>query len=357
MRSRFVMTTVVAVALACLAAPLLAQQPGGGQGGQGGQRGGRGGGGFGGFGGGGGGFGFGGGGGTSRLTLLNVEAVQKELELVDEQLTAINKVREELRPMRGRGGDGQPGGRGRGGDGQPGGRGRRGGGDNPPTNPPRNPPGASLSSPAEWYFVQQEAQPPQRRGGGGAGGAGGGGFGGFQLTEEQRAEFEKQRLERLKQEKDKLAEILLPHQMKRLNEIYYQQLGASVVDDPDVVAELKITDDQKKKFTTVRTENQEAMRTAMQEIFQGGNRGAGGGGFQMTDEQRAKMTEARKKNDDKIFAVLTEEQRKKLDELKGKAFAMPEGALRGRGGFGGGGAPGGAPGGRGRGGNNPNPNP
>src|SRR5262245_13609017 len=221
MRSRVVMATVVATALACLAATLHAQDQGQkgqrGQRGQGGQPGGRGTGGFGGFGGGFGGFGgFGGRGGTSRLQLLNVEAVQKELELVDEQLTAIQKVRDELRPMGFGGRGGAPGG-------DAGGRRRGGnGGNNPPPN------GASLQS-ADLYFVQAQ-QPPgqggqggQGRRGGGQGGAGG--FGNFQLTDEQRAEFEKQRLERLKQEKDKLAEILLPHQMKRLNEIYIQQLG------------------------------------------------------------------------------------------------------------------------------------
>ena len=39
--------------------------------------------------------------------LLRVDAVAKELELVDEQVTAIAKVRDELQPMRGRGGAGR----------------------------------------------------------------------------------------------------------------------------------------------------------------------------------------------------------------------------------------------------------
>jgi Spy/CpxP family protein refolding chaperone len=138
-------------------------------------------------------------------------------------------------------------------------------------------------------------------------------------------------------------------------------LGVNVVDDPDVVAELKITEDQKKKFAEVRTANQESMRTLMQEIFQpaaggagneGGQRGRGGFG-QMTEEQTAKMTAARKANDEKILAVLTAEQKTKLDEMKGKAFAMPENAGRGRGGPGGAPGAGGAPG-RARGGNNNN---
>ncbi len=320
---------VVAVALMCTAHVLAQEQGQRGQRGQQGQRGqGRGGFQF------GGGFGgFGGGFGTSRLGLLRIEEVQKELELVDEQLTAIQKVRDELQP---RGGFGERG-RGRGGEGN---RGRRGG-NNPGGNNP--PPSASLSNPADWYFVQQEAQPPQR---------GQRGQRGTPPTAEELAQREKERAERLKQEKDKLAEILLPHQMKRLNEIYYQQLGERVVDDPDIVAALKITPEQKEKFAAVREENQAAMRTMMQELFAGGNRGEGGRGFQFTEEQRTKLADARKKNEEKLFAVLTDAQRKQLDELKGKPFDMPEQTFgRGRGG------PGGGAGGRGRGGDNPRPNP
>ena len=171
-------------------------------------------------------------------------------------------------------------------------------------------------------------------------------------TPEERAEAEKRRAESEKAEREKLAEILSPHQMKRLNEIYYQQLGTGIFENATAVAELKITDDQKAKVAEIRTANQESSRAAMQELFAGG---AGGGG--LSDEQRTKLADMRKKNDDKLLAVLTADQTKKLEELKGKPFAMPENAFgRGRGGPGGGGPPGGAPGGR-RGGNNNPPNP
>jgi hypothetical protein len=57
----------------------------------------------------------------------------------------------------------------------------------------------------------------------------------------------------------------------------------------------------------------------------------------------------RKESDEQVLAVLTEEQRKQFDEMKGEPFEMPEGGF-GRGGFGGGfggGGPGGFDGGRG----------
>src|SRR6478735_4825343 len=63
--------------------------------------------------------GFGGfGGGGSKLGLLRIEAVQKELGLTEEQIASIKKLSDELRPM-GRGGRGGEGGgqrRGRGGN-------------------------------------------------------------------------------------------------------------------------------------------------------------------------------------------------------------------------------------------------
>jgi len=142
---------LAAIAMTCLAISALAQQPG--QRGERG-RGGAPGGGFPMFGGGGGNF-------TSRLSLLRMPEIRKELELADEQVAAIETLDEELRAKypTGRGGPGGPGG-------QPGGdRGRR----------PGNNEGASLNVPVQWYFVQQN-QPP------GQPGQGRGGRGGPQMT-------------------------------------------------------------------------------------------------------------------------------------------------------------------------------
>jgi hypothetical protein len=292
------------LALIGLALPLVAQQREEGRGrGPGGP-------------GGGGGMFFGGGGFVSRLGLLRVEAVQKELDLVEEQLAAIQKLQEEMRPM-GRG-FGPPGGPG---DGQRG-RGPRDGerkGDG--KNSDR---GASqLRIPTDWYFVQN--QQPERRP-----------FGG-ELTEEQRREFAQARLERARQEKAKLAEILLPHQMKRLNEIYYQQMGVAALDDEDVAKELNISASQKDQVAKLREENRSSMQSQMQDLY----RNAG-------DDREATMRKAgelRRANDKKLLeqavALLTAEQKQKLEELRGKPFDLPEGALFGGRGPGGPGGPGG----------------
>jgi hypothetical protein len=279
------------------------QQRGDGQKGEGRGRGGPGGGMF-----------FGGGAGMSRMMLLGIPEVQKELELADEQVKEIQKIQEEFR-ARFRGGPGGPGA-------GPGGRGR-GDGNRGDGNRGEAKRGDRTSNavPADWYFVQAQQEQPRRPGGGA----------GFQITEEQRAEIEKRRLEQGREERAKLAEILLPHQLERLTQIYVQLAGVEALRDEEVAKELGISDAQAAKLTEVRNANREELGPQMRELF------GGGGGDR--DAIRAKMDELRKAGDAKILAVLTSEQQKKFEELKGKPFKMPEGFGRG--------GPGGGPGRRG----------
>jgi hypothetical protein len=321
MRFRFLMT-VAAAAFIGLAAIVPAQErperrgPGGPPGG---------------FGGGGGMMMMGGGGSfINRLFLLRLPLVQKELELVDEQLTAIQKLQEEMGRGRGPGGPGGPGG----GDEQRGrGRGRPEG--KADGNKSGNGAAFQRAVPADWYFVQaqeQDQQRFQRRPGGGQ-----------PPTEEERRQFEQLRLERARQEKAKLAEILLPHQMKRLTEIFVQVTGVGALQDEDIAKELGITDAQKGAITSVRQANGEALQTLGRELA------AAGGGEADRDANRAKVAELRKAGDAKVLELLSAEQKAKWEELKGKPFDLPEEALRSAfGGFGGRGP--GGPGGRGPGG-------
>jgi hypothetical protein len=280
---------LAAVALIGLTASVMAQQPG--QQGQDRNRGG-----------GGGGFMFGGGFLRSRISFLRIPEVKKELELADEQVAEIEKVNEELQakyPMFG----------GRGGGGPPGGR--RGGTNN------NNNEGALQIVPARTYYVALQEANQQQGQGRGRGGI-------PQFTPEQRAEMEKQRTERTREERAKLAEILLPNQIKRLNEIFVQVNGVSALQDEEIAKELGISEAQKAKLAEVRQANDEASRSQGREAFAGLDDAARG----------AKFAEMRKESDAKLLAVLTPDQQKKLEAMKGKPFAMPEGTGRG---FGGGG--------------------
>jgi len=195
-----------------------------------------------------GGFGMRGGFGNNLLYLAMNEAVQKEIEVVDDQKAEINKISEEIRSQR------------------------------------------------------PQGERPNFR----------------EMSEEEREKYIAQMRERGAKEAKianaKLEEALLPHQMKRLKEIALQQRGTSALTDPEVAKELKITDAQKKKLDDVNQKNRETMGARMRELFQGGNR----------EGIREKMQEMRKEAEEKVLAVLTGDQKKKFEEMKGEAFEMPQ---------------------------------
>lgn len=145
--------------------------------------------------------------------------------------------------------------------------------------------------------------------------------------------------------KPKLAEIVSADQMARLEGISLQARGTQALTDKSVAEKLAITDEQKTKIADAEKSYTEKRG----ELFGAGFGGGGGGG----GDFREKMQALTKERDDAVMAVLTQEQKDKLTELKGKEFDVSQ--LRGRGGRGGFGGPGGpgGPGGGGRGGDRP----
>jgi Spy/CpxP family protein refolding chaperone len=184
--------------------------------------------------------------------------------------------------------------------------------------------------------------------GGRAGGAGGpGGMGGppsmarlamipkvqeaVKITDEQKTKIEKINADSRKEMRDassgdrpdpekmrkmrdgvteKLKDVLNADQQKRLMGIFVQVMGSGAVMDPAVGKEIGLTDEQKDKL-------HEAMGPPPE-----GGRGGGGQSFQ---ERRAKMEK-------EVTAVLTPEQQKKLESLKGEKVDIDMSALRGQGG-------------------------
>jgi Spy/CpxP family protein refolding chaperone len=109
--------------------------------------------------------------------------------------------------------------------------------------------------------------------------------------------------------------ILNTDQQKRFKEISLQQQGYSALAQPAVADELKLTDDQKSKLKDIVQHQQEAMR----EIFQsaGGDRAAA----------QEKMQTLRKETDDKIAALLTDDQKNNWKAMLGGPFKLePAGA-------------------------------
>jgi hypothetical protein len=147
------------------------------------------------------------------------------------------------------------------------------------------------------------------------------------IPQEERAErFAQLRTEIEEMSEQRMGEVLLPHQMKRLKEINVQQQvqrgGLSGALSGAMAEQLGITDEQREEMVAKAQELQQEMQ-----------------------EKIAKM---RADAEEELKSLLTPEQRAKLEEMMGSKFDMPEPQFGGRGGFGQGqGGPGGQRGGRG----------
>jgi len=261
---RSVLTMAVATLLVVALAMTVEAQPGG-RGGRGGPQGGRGGQ-FGGRGGmmmGGGMMGRGGGG---LLRIAQNEAVQKEIDALDDQVKAIDKAAEELR------------------------------GERPDMSGFRD------------------------------------------MSEEDRTKFfekmRKEAEERAEKGDKALAEILLPHQLDRVKEIQIQQMGINALVDDDVVAKLKLGS-KKAKIEAAIQKNREGMREKMMAIFRDGDR----------ENMREKMEKLREESEAEVLALLSADEKKAFEKMKGEPFEMPRPQFGG--GRGGRGGPGGDRGNRG----------
>lgn len=113
-------------------------------------------------------------------------------------------------------------------------------------------------------------------------------------------------------------------QRKRLTEIYVQANGTNALADPSVIEELQISDEQQAKLNEARNENRQAFFGAFQN-FQG----------MSDDERREKMANLQKEADDRLLTELTDDQRTAFGKMPGAEIEFDLTELRG--GFGGGG--------------------
>ncbi len=115
---------------------------------------------------------------------------------------------------------------------------------------------------------------------------------------------------------EKVDKVLDQKQLARMKELSLQSRGAAALEDDEVSATLKISDDQKTKLVAVREEGSKKMEEAMQAL-----RGGGGGGD--AGDIRQKMMDMRKELGDKALAVLSTEQREQFEKMKGAKFTFP----------------------------------
>ena len=181
------------------------------------------------------------------------------------------------------------------------------------------------------------------------------------MSEEEQAALrdksQKERAELSKKTDEALGQMLEPEQAKRLDQVAMQMklnmATVATLKSEDMKSKLSLTEEQ-----VARLDEAEKAATAdMMKMFEemraaggGGQPGGGGAGFAAMQE---KMTAARAKSTEAALAVLTDDQKKTIAELKGAKFELDMRALMGgRGGNGGppgggGGRPRGADGGRG----------
>lgn len=107
----------------------------------------------------------------------------------------------------------------------------------------------------------------------------------------------------------KIQKLLLPVQIERLNQFYLQFRGASVLSNPRVQKLLGLTSEQTNKL--MRINDEESLK--VMEINNAGYN---------PEEKRKKKEIALDQWHAKMMDVLTPDQKKKLDALKGKKFGF-----------------------------------
>ena len=133
----------------------------------------------------------------------------------------------------------------------------------------------------------------------------------------QAGEEREQKLdEHRKKAREKLAKILKealkPEQHKRLRQIELQQERAFALGQPELVKELKITDQQRQQFVAITQELQKKVQPLIKEAQAGGQ----------PEEIRPKIFKIRDEYAKKLEAVLTDLQQKKWKDMLGKPFDL-----------------------------------
>ncbi len=144
-----------------------------------------------------------------------------------------------------------------------------------------------------------------------------------ELSAEQRTAYlEKLRAareNRASAEEDKINDVLLPHQLRRLEQIKVQLLGAAALDNDTVAEELKLTDETREEMKQAVSERTQEMREVMREAFMSGDR----------DAIQGTMAEMRESIEEAMMDTLSDEQKAKLKELKGPPISFTPEELMG----------------------------
>ena len=117
-----------------------------------------------------------------------------------------------------------------------------------------------------------------------------------------------------------IGEVLKPEQMARLKQIELQQADFAAYTRSDVQSALKLSAEQTEKVKTITDAANTQIREALGTGGQGGRpRGQGGAGRGSNE----KVVAIRKETNEKLVALLTDDQKKTWKELTGAPFEVP----------------------------------
>lgn len=140
---------------------------------------------------------------------------------------------------------------------------------------------------------------------------------------ERRERFEAAQAEVTEKVRAKVEEVLLPHQIERLEQIQLQLRGAGAVAEPEVAEKLGLSEDQISEIETLRDE----LRAEAQQIFQRPAEGQAPDREGMAERFR----QFREESQEKILAVLTTKQREQFESMQGEPLEIDRSALFGGG--------------------------
>lgn len=148
----------------------------------------------------------------------------------------------------------------------------------------------------------------------------------FQLSPEEqtkaRVEMQAQSEKSVAEAREKLGQILLPPQMKRLDEIFVQAQGVGALRHAFVIQELALTENQVKQIAVILQKGDLAKMKMFREV-----RGEG----RLKPEHMERLGKIRAKAaslaermlETQVMDQLKDEQKKTLEELRGKPFELP----------------------------------
>jgi Spy/CpxP family protein refolding chaperone len=116
---------------------------------------------------------------------------------------------------------------------------------------------------------------------------------------------------------EKLNSALDEAQRKRLEELFVQVNGAGALVETKVAQALALTDDQTNRIRDIMTQSRQAARDAFQNEAS-------------ADERRAAREKLTAERDEKLLAVLTDEQKQTFEKMKGEKLEVDLSPLRGR---------------------------